>query len=201
MKIISFFILSFLLNFISCRQTDKRKSDVEQKTKFFIKDHFKKFKHSNIQNFPKGYFTDLNTKRAIYEIHTPIIKDLYLQIFQDTSRVDTVLSEGTKVLYSIQKLKGYQGILIAGMNDAWVDDIIYRTYDMNGKFISELVLYQNGGDGGYYTQGFGRFVNDTTYFKYTIECEIVDMEKNIEKCDSVALKYYIHNDGKIEPFK
>ena len=56
------------------------------------------------------------------------------------------------------------------------------------------------GDGGYYTQGFGKFINDTIYIKYTIECEIVDMEKNIKKCDSVAQKYYIHNDGKIEPF-
>jgi hypothetical protein len=200
MKIISFFILPFLLTIISCRQTSKRTSDLEQKTKFFIKNHLNEFKHSNIQNFPKGYFTDLNTIRPIYENHTPIIKDLYLEIFQDTSRIDTVLSEGTKVLYSIQKSKGHQGILIAGMNDAWVDDIIYRSYDKNGKFISELVLYQNGGDGGYYTQGFGKFINDTTYFKYTIECEILDMEKNIEKCDSVAQKYYIHNNGKIEPF-
>ncbi len=100
MKIISFFILPFLLTITSCRQTSKRTSDLEQKTKFFINNHLNEFKHINIQNFPKGYFTDLNTIRPIYENHTPIIKDLYLEIFQDTSRIDTVLSEGTKVLYS-----------------------------------------------------------------------------------------------------
>lgn len=199
------FILLFTL---SCSQDKKEGIDnnvetvVEKKDfRFFISEYKDKFKHHNLITFDRCSIKDLNGDKFIADQHIPITKDLALKIFQDNKYISDTLTEGTKVLYSIQTDKGHQGILIAGMGDDWVDRIEYISYDFNGKLISRLFLYECGGDGGYSSESFGKFINDTTYIRKSIYCEPKDEETGIYKCDSLNNKFIIHYNGQIEEIK
>ena len=190
------FILIFAILILqSCSApSDKLTSDPST---FFVKDYKDKFKHTDIIEFPRCGIKDLNGSKPIQEIHTPITGDLAYKIFQDGKYVSDTINEWTKVLYSIQSHKGHQAILIGGMDDDWVDKLIYRSYDKTGKFISELILYECGGDGGYSTLTYGEF-KDSLYFRTTVNCELKDDESTEVVCDSVTNKFILHSNGKFE---
>lgn len=202
-------ILLFLLQLlISCSQDNKHVADnnietaIEKKEyRFFITDYKDKFKHQKLKSFDRCGIKDLNGDKFIADLHLPIIKDLAYKIFQNNKYISDTLHEGTQVLYSIQTDKGHQGILIAGMGDDWVDRIEYRSYDFNGKLIAKLYLYECGGDGGYSSESFGEFINDSTYIRKSIYCDPNDEDMNHAVCDSVTKKFTIHSNGNIEEQK
>ncbi|WP_157278265.1 hypothetical protein [Olivibacter sitiensis] len=166
---------------------------------FLIAKYEKDFPHRDMTVFDEASIKDLNTEGAVYERYRPIIGELAREVYQDTAFVPNQLREDTKVLYSIQKARGHQAILIAGMDDDWVDKVIYRSYNGEGKFVAQVVLYESGGDGGYSTRSFGRFVNDSTYMRTTIECEMdFDAKEEKEVCDTVKATYLIRDSGKVE---
>jgi len=201
-------LLFFFQLLISCSQDNKHIADnhvetvvMKKEYRFFISEYKDKFKHQNLTSFDRCGIKDLNGDNFIADLHLPIIKELAFKIFQDNKYISDTLHEGTQVLYSIQKSKGHQGILIAGMGDDWVDRIEYISYDFNGKLIARLFLYECGGDGGYTSESFGKFINDTTYTRSSIYCEPKDEETGIYKCDSLSNTFIIHYNGQIEEIK
>lgn len=106
--------------------------------------------------------------------------------------------EYTDYLYSIQTRKEHIGIVVFGMNEGWVYQLKYYSYDHLGRKVDEVPLAEWGGDGGYFRKSNGCFINDSTY-----HYEFVDTEHNFEKdtmnvIDSGQVEYVIHEDGEIE---
>jgi hypothetical protein len=168
---------------------------------FFISEYRDQFKHSKLSVFKRCAVNDLNSQRAIYTIHLPVTRELAYKVFQDHKYVPHVFGEGTKVLYSIQAEKGHQGILIAGLDDDWVDRIYYYSYTPDGKLITKCCLYECGGDGGYSSESFGEFINDSTYIRTSVYCDPKDEDLTGFKCDSIVKKVIIHSNGRIEELK
>ncbi len=188
-------IIFSILIFDACNTSSD--NSTSRHSEFYVKDYKDKFKHKDIVKFPRCGINDLNGSRPIQEIHTPITGELAFKVFQDNIHVSDTINEWTKVLYSIQNNKGHQAILLGGMDDDWVDKLIYYSYDKNGKFISKLTLYECGGDGGYTTVTYGEF-KDSLYSRTTVNCELKDDESTEVICDSVTNKFILHFNGKFE---
>ncbi len=168
---------------------------------FFIKDHAQQFKHQHITTFPRCGIKDLTGDEPGYTLHKPITGDLAYQVFQDGKYVSDSLNEWTRFLYAVQNTSGHQAIVIGGMDDDWVNRLYYRSYDRDGKFVAELILYECGGDGGYTTETFGKFINDSVYRRTSVNCELSDEVAGDVQCDSLLNLFIIHTTGKIEEVK
>jgi len=183
---------------VACQSTISRRLSSVHSTSFYIEEYRSKFPHTNIRVFNHGSLKDFSIDTPVFMTHFPILSDLALKVYQDTSRVRNVEDETTKVLYSIQQEKGHQGILIAGTDDDWVNRIIYYSYELKGKLIGSLTLYEIGGDGGYSTYSSGRFLNDSTYIRESINCGPVNDDLDNIKCDTATFKFLIHQNGRID---
>jgi hypothetical protein len=168
---------------------------------FFITEYRDQFKHTNIRQFKRCAIQDLNRQQAIFTIHTPVTRKLAYKVFQDHKYVLPILHEETKVLYSIQAEKGHQGILIAGMDEDWVDRIYYYSYTLDGRLISKCCLYECGGDGGSSSASFGEFANDSTYIRTSIYRDPINEDLTKLSYDSTVSKIIIHSNGCIEELK
>jgi hypothetical protein len=195
-RILTLTFISLLIQ--SCRnESSVKETEKPKEYSFFIKDYQDKFKHNNLREFEKCAVNDLNKEKPIYKIHYPILDELALQIYQNEFSTEKSVSETTKVLYSIQNTTGHQGILIAGMDDDWVDKIAYYSFDLNGKFIAKLILYECGGDGGYYNETYGKFINDTVYVRHSIGFDPNDEDMNQAQSDTTMNEYIVHRNGEI----
>lgn len=193
-------LLSLIFFILQSCSSEPNQSDSENSL-FFIRNTKNQFKHQNIKKFPRCGIKDLSGSAPSEEIHKSITGDLAYQIFQDGKYVSDTLTEGTRFLYSIQQTRGHQGILIGGMDDDWVNRLYYRSYDLQGKFVAELVIYECGGDGGYTTESFGKFINDSVYVRTTVNCELSDAVAGDVLCDSVSKRFLIHAKGTIEELR
>ena len=158
------------------------------------------FNEDSISNFESIAWNDYN---SYLNYATPVIGALAQQIegIEKLEPWHMSINDGTKFLYSIQNRNNHIGITLIGGNDAWVTEIRYLAFDLQGKQLGNVVLASKGGDGGYHTTGHGCFINDSTYKYEFIETEYNSETEVEELYDSGELTYLIHSTGNIETKK
>jgi hypothetical protein len=168
---------------------------------FFYKTKIQSFNKDSIDHFineSPHTLSDTANARA-----TPIIGLLHRQIEPDSSPEEWInnIHEGTGYLYSIQEKRHHIGITICQMNGAWVDEIKYLSFNLEGEKIDEVVLAAAGGDAEYYSTGYGHFLNDSTYLYNFEETETDYENKKVEIIQQYSSEIIIHRSGKIESTK
>lgn len=165
---------------------------------FFYQFPVKSFNKDSIDQLLKR--TPFTISDTITSNVKPIIGVLHQQIEHDSilEEWDYSIHEGTGYLYSIQERKSHIGITICQMNGAWVDQIKYLSFSHKGNKIDEIILAANGGDGGFHSNGYGKFVNDSTYIYHFVETEM-----NFETNEKIIIEEYtkkiiIHPSGRIQ---
>ncbi len=129
-----------------------------------------------------------------------VIDELAHQVYNKTELYPWEESalEYTDYLYSIQTQKGHTGIVVFGMNEGWVYQLKYYSYDHLGRKVDEIPLAEWGGDGGYFRESNGCFINDSIYHYEFLETEYNFENETTEVIDSGEIQYVIHENGDID---
>lgn len=161
---------------------------------FLYKDRIMNFPKDSIASFTQRMWSsnlELNALPVIGLLHQQIENDSVLDEWEKT------INEETGYLYSIQNRKGHIGITLIQMNDGWVYEIKYLSFTPKGQKIGEIVLAADGGDGGYYSVGGGKFINDSTYIYTFAETEHNSETDKAEIIEQYTRKIIIHSSGRI----
>lgn len=160
---------------------------------FFHKDKVTCFNEDSIHQFEESIL-----KKGIDS--SAVIGKLAHQIYNKTELYPWEESalEYTNYLYSIHTELGHTGIILFGMNDGWVYQLKYYSYDHLGRKVDEVPLAEWGGDGGYFRKSNGCFLNDSTYHFEFLETEYNFEKDTSEVIDSEEVKYIIHENGEID---
>lgn len=198
-------VISLFVLLISCRQNENKSNDrvLTKDSLRFEKEQYSKLPNIGRKKFDVKSLGFLGLDQEQRDTTLAIVRKVYLNVYQDTAGYSfhqKTQTEGTPYLYGFMPAHGHTALLIKGMTDGWVDFLEYRSYDLSGKFIDSFYLYCVGGDGGWYTTGEGKFMNDTTYIYRELACESQE-EEGSEKCDTIYMKYIIHENGTIQKIK
>jgi hypothetical protein len=152
----------------------------------------------SVSNFDRKTYGEID---SLEDCITPILGELRKQIMQDSTlnySGDTTLQEFTGFLYTVQRITDNSfGIVIREMDDSWIQQLNYFSFNSQGCFIDQFVLASNGGDGGYHTNGGGFFENDSTYIYTEVETLHLTTDEEIE-IRRTNSKMIIQTDGSIK---
>ena len=107
----------------------------------------------------------------------------YYKIYQDTSKQYLGLGGGNldiEYFYSIQKSpRGFIELtILSQMEGEYCDILWYKIYDRTGKLMSSFPVARGCGDGGYFENASGKFLNDSTYDLISVDnYQTVDIEQ------------------------
>ncbi|TKB99130.1 hypothetical protein [Pedobacter cryophilus] len=159
----------------SCTEQQKKIEEAEQIQELkpvinLLYDSIKlnSFKYSDLVKFStdsiewekrKGFYTRLDSLE-------------FFQVYQDTSERYLAQSDRSIDLdfyYSKQKSKRnlIERTFLQQRESEYCDRILYHLYDLNGKLINKFIVASHCGDGGYYENSEGKFINDSTYVLLT----------------------------------
>ena len=174
---------------------DKNTAQIEIKD-FFITNFEKKFSHKNIKKF-KPRFVENEIYKKSDKINGNIINERDFGTIFQKSNINLSNYDYSPIYYSIQHQEGFQSVTVIGMDEDWCFKVCLLNYNMNGKLIGNEYLYESGGDGGFSTDAWGEYVNDSTYIKTKLEIEPDEKDSKKNYCDSIITKIKIDYKGEI----
>lgn len=124
-----------------------------------------KFKYSGLTEFSIDTI-QWNKRRDFY---SKIDSIEFFHIYQDTTKKEYLgrYSESIDLDFFYSKQKSKRGLIeftiLTQREGEYCDRILYNIYDINGKLISSFRVAGSCGDGGYYENASGIFLNDSTY--------------------------------------
>lgn len=163
---------------------------------FFISNFAKKFTYKNIKKFEQR-FVETKIYNNSGKINGYIISENDFGTIFQKSEICLSNYDYSPIYYSIQNEKGYQSITVIGMDDDWCFKVCLLNYNMDGKLIGNVFLYESGGDGGYSTDAWGEYINDSIYIKTKLDIEPDENDNSIFFCDSIINEIKIDYKGKI----
>ena len=171
----SILILLIISSCISCKNLTKNKitdsniNTLSNKYMFDLNTSREKFKFEHLNSFSMDSI-DWEKRKNHYKKLTEIE---FFSIYQDSLRNyqgDYEQSIDLEFYYSIQNRKSdFNEITILWQKEGeYCDGITYLIFDNKGKIIDRFPVAGSCGDGGYYDEKYGEFLNDSIY-KMTYE--------------------------------
>ena len=202
-----------LIFFVSCKETKTKiptentaneKIDklpeidtTDNKAVFQIQDFKANFKFGKITSFNRDF-----VNKEVYSGQNKGFIKIKAKDFQtifQNSKIDFGMGASggyyDPIYYSIQNTKGYQAITVIGIDDDWTNKVCLLTYNLKGMLMGAAYLYEKGGDGGYWTDAWGKFINDSIYYKTSLRCEPDEKDDNFCYIDSINSIIQIGNNG------
>ncbi len=158
-------LVCFVIFTTTCRDIDSPKNrDKLSRTSLDLESIKSKFKYHDLKEF--SIDTISWEKRPDYYQVLDTIS--YYQIYQDTSKQYSGPSTedlDQEYYYSIQNSS--RGLIelttLSQMEGEYCDLIYYNIYGSNGKLKTSFPVARRCGDGGYYDEASGKFLNDSIY--------------------------------------
>ncbi len=160
------------------------------KQEFQASDFEEKFMYDNLSTFKDNINVDV-----LLSPNKWLIGQKNFEMVFQNSGIHLNNYDYDPIFLSNQKFAKFQAITVLGMDSDWRFKVCLFTYGNNGKLINNEFLYETGGDAENSTEAWGEFVNDSTYYKTKISCEIND--KGIAICDTVENIIYLRSNGEI----
>lgn len=156
-----------------------------------------RFRHEKLDTFGLDLFDEFNQED--FQLHyRPIYGKMVSKVLpeQEDHKVDSLSAHDYYMTW--QTDQGHIGFTTIGIYDGWRLNIVYRSYNTDGKFINEFELATEGGDEGYSIKSFGHFVNDSIYHKTVLTDDYdIDKDEYISR-DTTCLEICIGHNGVID---
>lgn len=157
-------------------------------------DYLKYFKYKNKSDFKISY--DLLETDSLISLKTNDL-GVFLKNKDIRQYNDSLLYK--HYYYSYQNKTDRFESLTLVLNTEYRWDLFLLTYDLKGNFIDKIALSSFGGDGNFSFSSYGKFINDSTYYKTIINEQYLEDENGEDqiKIDSIQEQYLLKNNGEI----
>ena len=161
---------------------------------FQISDFKTNFKYDKLKTYKDNIHIQelVNSKKSI-------LNDEQLKVVIQNSGIEFDTHDHNPVLLNGRMLDDIQVISVLGLIDGYCYKVYVMTYNKEGEFIDSEVLFQNGGDAGFYIESKGKFKNDRTFIRKTNNCEADEIEMGVynHNCVKTETEVKIGEDGHI----
>lgn len=163
---------------------------IESETNFINADNFKFFKldEYDLRDWYQGKMTE--------ELKSLTMDELEKYFQNDRVKGENIYPENFRY-FSIQKnTKTEKIITIIESDESCCSDMHLLIYDEKNKLISDNVVAGTGGDGMWYYNAFGKFLDDSTYQLIRVDFEKIELKNDeyAQKMDSSVTLFRFYKD-------
>ena len=190
------YLMILLLLIISCNIFPKRKVDKSLSSQFKLEKSNKDFIYTKLSKFDILKFDPENLVKGRKPVN-----EKFRKILHDS--FDTIDSNNNKeYLYSLQKTNdNHYEFTVLSLDMESCENLTYFICNNEGNVLGKFIASSYCADGGWRLFSHGKFLDNYTYEKLSVEFEMVEVDKldnkEIYEGDSTINRFIINSNGSV----